>query len=115
MSKLDRKEIRFEVIWKAKLRTDQGATYHACIHNASASGLRIINEQPLIEGSTLEIQLLCRLSRRMSVFTLSGTVVYCTYSESNIGYKIGVNLTRDCESYQNQINQMLEDGYPVYD
>lgn len=115
MSKLDRKEIRFEVIWKAKLRTDQGKTHHACIHNASESGLRVMNDQPLAIDSLIDIQLICRLSRRLSAFSLCGKVVYCEPLAANMGYKIGVNLIQNCELYQQQINKMEEEGYPVYE
>lgn len=114
MSKLDRTEPRFEVVWKARVSVRPGQASQICIHNASAHGLRIIAEQAMQEDQEVTLNLICKHSRKLAAFTLNARVVYNKHFDERMGYKIGVSLIDPPEEYLNLITKMELEGYPLY-
>lgn len=115
MSKLDRREPRFEVVWKARLSTGGRPAYHVSIHNASSHGLRIISEHNIADGQLLTINLICKHSRKLAAFTLQGEAVYCKYFDERMGYKLGITLLNPPEEYAQLILKMEAEGHPIYE
>ena len=119
MSRSDRKAPRFEVAWKARLSFDSGRdycpVYQVSIHNASATGLRVITDHPFSEGQQLCIRMICKHSRKLTAFTLKGSVVYCTAFDPRMGYKLGLALQEAPDAYQQLIDTMEREGHPLYD
>lgn len=115
MSKIDRREPRFEVIWKARLSSGFHPVQHVSIHNASSHGLRIISETPFAEDQDLTINLICKNSRRLAAFTLKAKVIYCKHFDQRMGYKLGVAVAEPPSEFLKLIDKMEQEGHPVYE
>lgn len=115
MSKVNRSEPRFEVIWKARVSSGFAPVLHVSIHNASSHGLRVISEVPFDESQELTINLICKNSRRLAAFTLKSKVVYCKHFDERMGYKLGVSIPEPPCEYLKLIDKMEQEGHPVYE
>jgi hypothetical protein len=115
MPKTQRREPRFEVMWKTQIKNEFLTVYQASVHNVSANGVKVICDQPLREGSMINATVFCKHIRLLTAYSLTGQVVYCNPLQDRLGYQFGVNLTDIPESYIEQIRLMEESGHPIYE
>ena len=115
MTRSQRKEPRFEVVWKAQIKNEYETVYQGSVHNVSASGFKVICDQPLRESSGVNATVLCKHIRQLAAYSLEGSVVYCIPLQDRLGYQIGIRLTEIPDNYMQQILQMEADGHPIYE
>jgi len=99
-----RRNNRRHVVWKAIISRKNGEQFMGSTANVSSCGMFIIIDKPLIEGESIDIDVVSKCTGRACFFSLTGNVMYNAELDSNLGTAVGLRLQDPDQAYVDMVD-----------